>query len=63
MSENKPKRETVDMIDGRQFFSDDGWQTVYLTSKDAAKPPRLLTGEAADHARFLAAAQSSAGRY
>jgi len=59
------KRETVEMVDGRIYFSDDNWQTVQL-SRGPGKPgtsSRLVTGQEADLARFLAVAQSSAGRY
>jgi hypothetical protein len=52
------KRETVEMIDGRVYFSDDNWQTVYLMRPGGK--PRRISGKDADLARFLAVAQSSA---
>lgn len=43
--------ETVEMVDGRTYYSTDGWQTVYVVERGKA---RKLTGEEADLARFLA---------
>ena len=48
--------ETIEMLDGRVFFSTDTWVTVFV-----AKPGeqlRKVTGRAADVARFLAVAQA-----
>ncbi|MER8619212.1 hypothetical protein NKG99_20635 [Mesorhizobium sp. M1409] len=56
---HKPKRETVEMVDGRVYFSDDNWTTVHVIPPGGQ--PRRVTGKAADLARFLAVAQSSAG--
>lgn len=53
------KRETVEMVDGRVFYSDDNWQTVYLIRPSGKT--KLLTGKEADLVRFIAVAQSSAG--
>lgn len=50
--------ETVETIDGRLFYSTDAWRTVYII---VAGKRRKVTGPEADLARFLAAAQSSAG--
>jgi len=52
------RRETVEMLDGRVYYSDDNWKTVYLIPVEGE--PRRITGRAADLARFLAVAQSSA---
>jgi hypothetical protein len=54
----EPTRDTVEMVDGRVYHSDDDWQTVYVTAPGGK--PRRITGRAADLARFLAVAQSSA---
>lgn len=53
-----PNAETVETIDGRVFYSVDGWETVFVI---AAGKRRKVTGAEADRARYLAAAQSSAG--
>ncbi|WP_181171767.1 MULTISPECIES: hypothetical protein [unclassified Mesorhizobium] len=45
--------ETVEMIDGRVYYSLDKWHTVFLVEPGRAKA-RKLTGEEADLARFLA---------
>lgn len=55
------KEEAVEMLDGRVYFSRDGWATVWLIEKDGITK-RLLRGDEADLGRFLAAAQSSAVR-
>ena len=44
--------KTVEMVDGRVYYSTDNWQTVYLV-KPGGKP-RKLSGEEADLGRFLA---------
>lgn len=41
----------VEMVDGRVYYSTDGWQTVYRV-KDGKV--RKVTGKEADLARFLA---------
>lgn len=51
------KREEIEMLDGRVFFTNDNWATVYL-KKDGRV--RLVIGKAADLARYLAIAYSSA---
>ena len=58
--------ETVEMVDGRVYYSTDNWATVWVTTIVEITPPgvaraRRVTGRAADLARFLAVAQSSAG--
>lgn len=45
------ERQTVEMVDGRVYHSDDNWTTVYVTSPGGK--PRKITGRAADLARFL----------
>lgn len=52
------RREMVEMVDGRVYYSDDNWTTVYLIPPGGKA--RRVTGKAADLARFLAVAQSSA---
>lgn len=52
-------RETVEMLDGRVYSTDDSWQTVYLTLPGGK--PKKVTGRDADLARFLAVAQSNSG--
>lgn len=54
----KGKREEVEMVDGRVYVTFDNWQTVY---KEQHGRRRLVTGQEADLARYLAVAASSAG--
>jgi hypothetical protein len=44
--------ETVEMTDGRVYYSTDNWHTIYVV-KPGGKP-RKLTGKQASHARLLA---------
>lgn len=48
----KPDRRTVELVDGRQYYSDDGWETVYLKTTGKA---RLVDKEEADRVRLLVA--------
>ncbi|WP_189343657.1 MULTISPECIES: hypothetical protein [unclassified Mesorhizobium] len=48
--------ETVEMVDGRVYYSTDGWHTVYLWKDGKA---RKLPKKQADLARFLAISQGS----
>jgi len=50
--------ETVETVDGRLFYSTDNWSTVFVIVRGKR---RKVAGDEADLARFLAAAQSSAG--
>jgi hypothetical protein len=52
------KAERIEMTDGRVYYSLDGWQTAFLVK---AGKVRKLHDQALHFARFLAAAQSSAG--
>lgn len=52
-----PKRETVEMVDGRVYASTDNWQTATVTPRGGR--PRPLAGKALELARFLAISQSS----
>jgi hypothetical protein len=47
-------RETVETIDGRIFYSDDGWATVTLSRHGKTLE---IGGRQADLARFLAVCQ------
>lgn len=59
----KPKRETVEMVDGRVYFSDDNWKTVWQSRDyDGRSHRKVLDKDEADTVRFIAVAQSSAGR-
>lgn len=61
------KHETIEMIDGRVYLSDDNWQTIWLRKPTKWKPghwspcQKITDKEEADLVRFLAVAQSSAG--
>jgi len=48
--------ETVEMVDGRIYYSTDKWHTVYLVKPDGKA--RKLSGKEADLARFLAISKS-----
>lgn len=51
----KRKRETVEMVDGRVYFSDDGWETVWRVQRSGRMTrSRLADKDEADLARFLA---------
>lgn len=52
-----PKRETVEMVDGRVYASDDNWQTATVTPRGGRA--RRLAGADLELARFLAVSQSS----
>lgn len=52
-----PKRDTIEMVDGRVYASDDNWETATVTPRGGQ--PRRLSGQALDLARFLAVSQSS----
>lgn len=48
------KREEVEMVDGRVYYSDDNWTTVYKAALGGLGGGRPVTGREADLARFLA---------
>lgn len=62
-----PKVETIEMVDGRVYSSDDNWQTIWLRKPTKWKPGhmgpchKIIDKEEADLIRFIAVAQSSAG--
>lgn len=45
-------REEAKLADGRVFWSEDGWKTVYIERR--GEQPRLLSEKEADVARRLA---------
>lgn len=56
----KASRETVEMVDGRIYYSDDNWQTIYRKHRrDRLRIFPVLDKQEADLARFLAVSQSS----
>lgn len=57
---SKPKREQVEMLDGRVFFSSDGWQTVWQSRGLGRSHRKVLDKEEADLVRFIAIAQTRA---
>jgi hypothetical protein len=59
----KPKREKVELIDHRVFFSTDNWKTIWQERGLGRSHRKVLDKEEADMVRFIAIAQSSAGRY
>lgn len=53
------KREKVEMADGRVYFTEDNWQTVWRMRRGTSH--RIVTDkEEADLVRYIAIAQSSA---
>ena len=55
----KRKRETVEMVDGRIYFSDDNWETVWKMRRGTSH--RIVKDKAeADLARYLAITQEHA---
>lgn len=53
------RKETVEMVDGRLYASDDNWETVWL-SRGGRNHRRVLDKQEADLVRYLAACQSRA---
>lgn len=52
------RRETLEMLDGRVYYSEDNWHTIW----QAGEKPRKVTDKGeADRIRFLVVAQSSGG--
>ena len=51
--------ETVEMLDGRVYLSDDKWETVWLRQRGSTKL-RLLPKEEADLGRYYAVCAASA---
>lgn len=49
--------ESVELVDGRVYLSNDDWVTVYRMGK-----PRPITGHEADRIRYIAAVQHGGGR-
>ena len=62
----KPERETVETVDGRIYWSDDNWETVWRSERVHAVGTihlidHFVTGEEADYARFIAVLQTEGG--
>lgn len=57
------KRQTVEMADHRVYFSTDNWKTVWQERGLGRSHRKVLDKDEADRVRFIAVAQSSAGRY
>lgn len=60
---SQPGREILEMLDGRVFFSDDNWKTIWQARgmPNGRSHRKLIDKHEADKVRFLAVAQSSAG--
>jgi len=50
----KPKRETLEMVDGRVFFSTDNWATIWQSRGLGRSHRKILDKQESDHIRFLA---------
>jgi hypothetical protein len=59
----KAKREYLEMLDGRKFFSEDNWQTIWQARghPNGSSHRKIIDKGEADRIRFLVVAQSSAG--
>lgn len=57
----KPRRETLEMLDGRKFFSDDNLTTIWQARGDAngKSHRKMLDKEEADLIRFLVIQQGT----
>lgn len=52
--------DLLEMLDGRVFWSDDNWQTIWAQSRDGKRWKRVPE-DAVDLVRFIAVSQSSGG--
>lgn len=52
-------RETLEMVDGRRYFSDDNWQTIYQSRgmPNGSSHRRIIRKDEADKIRFLVMVQ------
>jgi hypothetical protein len=59
----KPPRETLEMLDGRKYFSDDNWTTIWQSRgmPNGSSHRKIINKAEADKIRVLVIAQSSAG--
>ena len=55
------ERQTIEMLDGRVYWSTDGWQTVW--QRRVTGLHRRVTGKEADLVRLLAAHQAGDPRF
>lgn len=53
--------ETVEMVDGRVYYSTDNWQAIWLIRPHYEVATKVRDRRKADLIRFLAVSQSSAG--
>lgn len=57
------KRETVELVDGSVYFSDDHWRTIDEDMfADQGGGSRRLKGKEADRIRYIALVQHGGGR-
>jgi len=56
------KRETVELIDGSVFVSDDHWVTVYRIPLGGRGGLTPVVGKRADEVRYIALVQHGGGR-
>ena len=54
-------RETIETVDGTQYWSDDNWQTIWWVTPKKQQV-RKVTGQRADRVRFLAIHKYGGGR-
>jgi hypothetical protein len=54
-------RQAIEMVDGRVYFSDDGWASVWKARLGGLGGGRLVIGEEADRVRFSVAMGAAHG--
>jgi hypothetical protein len=55
-------RETIEMVDGSVYYSDDHWVTIYKVALGGQGGARKVTGSTADRVRYIAVLQHGGGR-
>lgn len=55
-------RETVELVTGDVYWSDDHWVTVMKAALGGLGGGRRITGKDADRIRYIAAVQHGSGR-
>lgn len=55
----KRPRETLEMVDGRRYFSDDNWQTIYQSRgmPNGSSHRKIIRKAEADQIRYLVMVQ------
>lgn len=56
-----PKRETVELVTGERYYSDDHWRNIFKVVGGGSLG-RQITGKAVDRIRYIALVQHGGGR-